>query len=228
MPPMGSSDTATLFDEWALNGRAEGMERGHEGRAVQALEAMPIVLDDKLLDLGCGNGWASRWLRKRTGRFGFVAGVDASAEMVRLAKQVSGARNSVQFRQALFEDLPWSDEFFHHAFSMEALYYAPDLGAALKSVARVLRPGGTLTVCTDFYQENPHCHGWQEMMGVTMHLLSQEQWVAALAKAGLSLDSAWRCYDSRPVDESKPAQERAAEEHFRTEVGSLALRATRG
>ena len=182
---MESSTTARLFDEWALNGRAEGMERGHQARAVQALEAMPIKLSDKLLDLGCGNGWASRWLRKKTGRVGFVAGVDASEEMIRLAKQVSSARNSVQFRQALFEDLPWSEQFFDHAFSMEALYYAPELSVALKSVARVLRPGGTLTVCIDFYQENPHCHGWQEMMGVPMQLLSEQQWGQALADAGL-------------------------------------------
>jgi len=224
---METSATAELFDKWALNGRAEGMERGHQVRAVQALEAMPIKLDDKLLDLGCGNGWASRWLRKKTGRFGFVAGVDASAEMIRLAKQVSGARNSVQFRRAFFEDLAWSDGFFDHAFSMEALYYSPDLPLALKSIARVLRIGGSLTVCIDFYEENPHCHGWQEMMGVPMHLLSEAQWTGLLADAGLKLESAWRCYDSRPVDAEKSAEERDAEEHFRSQVGSLAMRAIR-
>ena len=224
---MDSTDTARLFDQWALSGRAEGMERGHEARAIQALEAMPIKLDDKLLDLGCGNGWASRWLRARTGRFGFVAGVDASEEMVRLAKQVSSARNSVQFRQARFEELPWSDGFFDHAFSMEALYYALDLPVALRSVARVLRPGGTLTVCIDFFEENPHCHGWQPMMGVPMTLLSEAKWREILELAGFVVEESFRCYDPRPVDESKSDEERAAEEHFRREVGSLALRAVR-
>jgi len=224
---MDSTDTAKLFDQWALSGRAEGMERGHEARAIQALEAMPIKLDDKLLDLGCGNGWASRWLRARTGRFGFVAGVDASEEMVRLAKQVSSARNSVQFRQARFEELPWSDGFFDHAFSMEALYYALDLPVALRSVARVLRPGGTLTVCIDFFEENPHCHGWQPMMGVPMTLLSEAKWRETLELTGFVVEESFRCYDPRPVDESKSDEERAAEEHFRKEVGSLALRAVR-
>ncbi|MBJ93735.1 MAG: SAM-dependent methyltransferase [Rickettsiales bacterium] len=224
---MESTETARLFDQWALNGRAEGMERGHQTRAVQALEAMPISLDDKLLDLGCGNGWASRWLRAKTGSFGFVAGVDASAEMVALAKQVSSRRNSVQFRQALFEDLPWADGFFDHAFSMEALYYALDLDKALGSVARVLRPGGSLTVCIDFYEENPHCHGWQQMMGIPMLLLSEAQWRQALVDAGLVVDDCFRCYDSRAVDPGKSPEEQAAELHFRTEVGSLALRAVK-
>jgi len=224
---MEISATASLFDQWALSGRAEGMERGHQARAVQALEAMPVKLGDKLLDLGCGNGWASRWLRAKTGRFGFVAGVDASEEMIRLAKQVSSARNSVQFRQARFEELPWTDEFFDHAFSMEALYYALDLEAALKSVARVLRVGGTLTVCTDFYLENPHCHVWPDMMGVPMQLLSEAQWTQTLAAAGLVVESSHRCLDPRPVESDKSEQERAAELHFRTEVGSLALRAAK-
>jgi len=224
---MEATDTAKLFDQWALNGRAEGMERGHEARAIQALEAMPIKLDDKLLDLGCGNGWASRWLRARTGRFGFVAGVDASEEMVRLAKQVSSARNSVQFRQARFEELPWSDDFFDHAFSMEALYYALEVPVALQSVARVLRPGGTLTVCIDFFEENPHCHGWQPMMGVPMALLSEAQWCEHLEAAGFAIEDTFRCYDPRPVDESKSDEDRASEEHFRKEVGSLALRAAK-
>ena len=224
---MQSTETGRLFDEWALNGRAEGMERGHQSRAIQALEAMPIRLNDKLLDLGCGNGWASRWLRSKTGRFGFVAGVDASEEMVRLAKQVSSARNSVQFRQCRFEDLPWTDGFFDHAFSMEALYYALDLPLALRSIARVIRPGGTLTICIDFFEENPHCHGWQAMMGVPMTLLSEAEWRTVLDDAGLEVEAAFRCYDPRPVDADKSEQERAAEEHFRTEIGSLALRAVR-
>ncbi len=215
-----------LFDTWATSGRAEGMERGHGARAVQALEDIGIRSGDKALDLGCGNGWATRWMRGKAGSFGFAAGVDASEEMITLAKSFSG-RYGVQYRCLTFEDLPWSDGWFDHAFSMEALYYALDLEAALKSVARVLRPGGTLTVCTDFYLENPHCHGWPEMMGVPMQLLSEAQWTEVLAAAGLVVESTQRCLDPRPVDSGKSEEERAAELHFRTEVGSLALRAAK-
>ncbi|HCP46315.1 MAG TPA: SAM-dependent methyltransferase [Deltaproteobacteria bacterium] len=225
---MPSTETTEgLFDDWALRGRAEGMERGHEARALQALEAMPIALGEKLLDLGCGNGWASRWLSRKTGSFGFVAGVDLSSEMIARAKEVSGTRYGVQFRQTSFTDLPWSDGFFDHGFSMEALYYAEDLGAALASVGRVLRPGGTLTICVDFYEENPHCLGWPEMMGIPMVLLSEDGWSDALETAGFQVQQRWRCLDPRPVDPSLPDDERRAEENFRTEVGSLAIRGVR-
>ncbi len=91
----------------------------------------------------------------------------------------------------------------------------------------MLRPGGTLTVCIDFFEENPHCHGWQPMMGVPMTLLSEAKWRETLELTGFVVEESFRCYDPRPVDESKSDEERAAEEHFRKEVGSLALRAVR-
>jgi SAM-dependent methyltransferase len=223
---VNTDTTEGLFDDWARRGRAEGMERGHGARAGQALDAMPILLGEKILDLGCGNGWASRRLSTRTGRFGFVAGVDLSSEMIALAKQ-GGKRYGLQFRQAPFEELPWSDGFFHHAFSMEALYYADDLAVALESIARVVRYDGTLTVCVDFYEENPHCHDWPAMMGIPMTLRSEAEWASALEEAGFTVDRSWRCYDPRPVDPEKSEDERAAEEHFRREVGSLAVRGIR-
>ena len=205
-----------LFDTWATSGRAEGMERGHGARAVQALEDIGIRSGDKALDLGCGNGWATRWMRGKAGSFGFAAGVDASEEMITLAKSFSG-RYGVQYRCLTFEDLPWSDGWFDHAFSMEALYYAPDLGAALDEVVRVLKVGGTFSVCTDFYAENPHCLSWPQDVGVPMNLLSEQQWQDALEAAGLELQRVWRCFDPRPTDDAEEAE-------FRTRIGTLALR----
>ena len=48
-----------------------------------------------------------------------------------------------------------------------------------------------------------------------------------LEAAGFVIEDTFRCYDPRPVDESKSDEERASEEHFRKEVGSLALRAAK-
>ncbi len=194
--PTGN-ETAALFDDWARNGRAEGMERGHKPRAIQALEDMPIDLGDKLLDLGCGNGWATLWLREKAGNFGAAVGVDAAPEMVARAKAAHGTHYGLSFRQASFDKLVWKDAFFNHAFSMEALYYAIDLGAALTEVWRVIKPGGTLTVCTDFYEENPECHGWPEVMGIPMTMLSEAGWSQALQDAGFVVERSWRCLDRR-------------------------------
>ena len=217
--------TADLFDDWALRGRAEGMERGHQPRAIQALEDMPIALGDKLLDLGCGNGWATRWLKTKAGKFGSAVGVDAAPEMVARATELHADQYGLSFRRASFDDLVWKDDFFAHAFSMEALYYADDLSAALVEACRVLKPGGTLTICTDFYEENPHCHGWPAMMGIPMTLLSEAGWAVALSDAGFAVERSWRCYDPRPVAED--AEDREATIDFRTNIGSLAVRAAK-
>jgi arsenite methyltransferase len=214
--------TADLFDDWARGGHAERMERGHSARAVHALEAMGIQPFQRCLDLGCGNGWATRWMKDKVGKEGFAAGVDAAPEMIELAKAAS-PDYGLQFRVCAFEDLPWRN-YFDHAFSMEALYYAADLGAALQRVVRALKPGGALTVCTDFYVENPQSHGWPGMMGVPMTLLSEKQWGQALVDAGLELEASFRCYDERPIDPTLDAAKAEELRVFRTEIGALALR----
>ena len=219
--------TRELFDDWAERGRGEGMEEGHFPRAEQALENMPVMPGDRVVDLGCGNGWASRWLRHCVGDDGQVIGIDFAPKMVALATGHAAGVQGISFLQASFDDLPWEDGEIDHAFSMEALYYADDVNLALREVVRVLRPGGTLTFCTDFYAENPYCHGWQEDMGIPMALKSEQQWCDALKEAGFTATETMRCLDPRPVDEGIEPLERADVEDFRRNVGSLAILATR-
>ncbi|MEE2829185.1 MAG: class I SAM-dependent methyltransferase [Myxococcota bacterium] len=222
-----SKATQELFDDWATRGRAEGMERGHRVRAFRALEEMPITTGDRLLDLGCGNGWATRWLREQAGPTGRAVGIDVSEEMLARARAASDGIAGLSFQAEAFDALPWDEASFDHAFSMEALYYAPDLGAALESIARVLRVDGTLTVCIDFYEENPYSASWPELLGLSMQRLSQDGWCTALELAGFTVDASFRCLDPRPVDAGLPEEERRNEEIFRREIGSLAIRGRR-
>ena len=182
-----------IFDEWALRGRAEGMERGHTPRALQALQRIPLVRGQHALDLGCGNGWATRWLHGQTGR---ATGVDVAANMLERA-QAAELPDGLAFQRADFTELPFLDSSIHHAWSMESLYYAHDLPAALREVRRALAPGGTLTVCTDFYLENPESHSWPSDLDVHMVLLSRDQWAKTLAEAGYTVDETFFCPDPR-------------------------------
>lgn len=215
-----------LFNQWAQDGRAEGMERGHFTRAEPALKAMPIEAGHKCLDVGCGNGWATRWMRRKAGPFGFAAGIDAAPEMIERAKAQT-REAGVQYRRTEFTKLPWKEAFFDHAFSMEALYYAPDLAAALDAIAHVVKPGGTLSVVTDFYEENPHCHSWPTDVGVAMNLMDVPTWSAALEASGFAVKRTWRSLDPRPADPSWSPERTTSEMHFRTEVGSLVLEGVR-
>ena len=90
--------------------------------------------------------------------------------------------------------LPLGSASVDHAFSMEALYYV-DVRRALAEVVRVLRPGGTLTVCTDYYEENAACHSWPDDLGIAMELRSEAGWSQLLYEAGFAEVTRWRASD---------------------------------
>ena len=55
---------AATFDRWAADGRGAEMESEHGDVARQVIAGMGIRAGDQVLDLGCGNGWATRLLAK--------------------------------------------------------------------------------------------------------------------------------------------------------------------
>src|SRR5215471_6800424 len=71
----------TEFNEWARAGKGESMERGHRPVGEQALAQMNVPTDARVLDIGCGSGWASRLLADYAPA-GRVTGIDISDEMV--------------------------------------------------------------------------------------------------------------------------------------------------
>lgn len=65
------------------------------------------------------------------------------------------------------------------------IYYLPDLGAGLREVRRLLRPGGTFACQVNYYGENAASHDWPEELGVEMTLLDAAGWRGAFEQAGL-------------------------------------------
>ena len=53
------------FNEWARAGRAQSMEQGHQPVGRQAIEKMSVTENARVLDVGCGSGWATRLLAER-------------------------------------------------------------------------------------------------------------------------------------------------------------------
>ena len=50
----------TEFNEWARAGKGESMESGHRPVGKQAIALMRVSMDSRVLDVGCGSGWATR------------------------------------------------------------------------------------------------------------------------------------------------------------------------
>lgn len=188
----------TEFNEWARAGKGESMERGHRPVGEQAIARMNVPADARVLDVGCGSGWATRLLADLAGK-GRVTGIDISDEMVRLARESSQSYANADFKTASAEQLPFPDNEFTHAFSMESLYYYADIAKALKEIHRVLKPGGVFVAVVDMYWESDATHQWIEMLNVPVQLLSIQDYRSLFEGAGFKSVLDERILDPRPV-----------------------------
>jgi SAM-dependent methyltransferase len=186
------------FNDWARAGRGEGMEKGHRPVGEQAIARMDLNADARVLDVGCGSGWATRLIAETAAK-GRVVGVDISDEMIALAQSSSAAFPNVDFKVASAEALPFSHGEFTHAFSMESLYYYSNLNAALSEIYRVLANGGQFVTVVDLYLENEPSHQWIPNLNVPVHLLSVTDYHSLLTAAGFVNVKDERIYDPSPV-----------------------------
>jgi SAM-dependent methyltransferase len=101
------------------------------GGVLEWLAAKP---GEKILDLGCGDGQ----LTQRIAATGAdVLGVDASADMVRAARERGVVADLGDAQQ-----LPYADNTFDAVFSNAALHWVRDQDAMIAQIDRVLKPGG--------------------------------------------------------------------------------------
>ncbi|HKP48051.1 MAG TPA: class I SAM-dependent methyltransferase [Pyrinomonadaceae bacterium] len=186
------------FNEWARAGKGPSMEKGHRPVGEQAIKLLSLPQDARVLDVGCGNGWATR-LMAAAATEGRVVGIDISDEMIEIAIESSSSFPDIEFREASAEKLPFAENEFTHAFSMESLYYYADVSTALKEIRRVLKPGGRFISVVDLYQENNASHQWIETLKVPVQLLSSAEYCALFESAGFSNVAVRRLYDPTPV-----------------------------
>ncbi len=101
-----------------------------------------------VLDLGSGAGFDAFLAAERVGPGGRVIGVDMTDEMLALARKNATARGAtnVEFRQGRLEDLPVEAATVDLVISNCVVNLVPDKAAAFREMARVLKPGGTISV----------------------------------------------------------------------------------
>jgi ubiquinone/menaquinone biosynthesis C-methylase UbiE len=120
----------------------------------QMLEAVAWRGDERVLDVGCGNGFLVNELAKRL-TDGRAIGIDLwkteaghqAADVAGRNAQLEGVADRVQIRNADARSMPFEDESFDVIVSSLMLHHAggdDDRNRVLKEMVRVLRPGGTL------------------------------------------------------------------------------------
>lgn len=187
---------AQTFDDWASGGKAEGMEDGHGNVVAQLMDKMGIEAGERILDLGCGNGWATRALAKANAGVQAI-GVDVSPGMIARADELHSYTIRARYDLGRFEALDFEDGEFDRIFSMEALYYTEDLDAALIEMHRVLKPGGVVDVIVDCFAENPGSATWSDAMGMHLHRLPEAEWATRFGTAGFASAETARLIDNR-------------------------------
>jgi 2-polyprenyl-3-methyl-5-hydroxy-6-metoxy-1,4-benzoquinol methylase len=97
----------------------------------------------KVLDAGCGEGHNTRMFARRGAR---IVGVDLSAKMIEFARAEEVREPlGIRYERASYTDLSgFEAESFDAVISTMALMDGPDFPAAMRAIARVLRPGAML------------------------------------------------------------------------------------
>lgn len=101
---------------------------------------------ERVLDVACGTGVATRLAAERVGNTGAVSGLDLNPGMLGVARSVTPAGTSIQWYEASAEAMPLPDETFDVVLCQLSLQFFPDKPAALREMRRVLAPGGRLVL----------------------------------------------------------------------------------
>ncbi len=122
----GADDWATLFEHYSLD------------VLIAIASRLGLAPATRLLDIACGSGLA---VRVAAGAGATVAGIDASAELVDIARaRTPGA----DLRVGSMFELPWADGSFDAATSINGIWGGCE--PALVEAFRVLRPGALLGI----------------------------------------------------------------------------------
>jgi SAM-dependent methyltransferase len=172
-----------VFDRWALDYHAPGMEDEHWPSVKEAFELIPES-NGLYLEVGVGNGYGLFYMATNQYTEGRCLGIDVSHNMVDLAqKRIMGLEN-VEVRRADFLEFDPGDERPDLIFSMEVFYYFPNISEGIAHAFEILAPGGRVMILVNHYQERPESHDWPSQLETPMQLWSARQYLDAMAGAG--------------------------------------------
>jgi malonyl-CoA O-methyltransferase len=142
----------SIIDKAAARAAFDAAADGYDAVAVLQREIGQRMLERldyirlqpmRVLDLGCGTGFALDGLAKRFRRAELI-GLDFSRGMLRQARRRGHWLNRPRVLCADAESLPLADDSVDLVFSSATLQWVNDLDASFREALRVLRPGGLL------------------------------------------------------------------------------------
>ena len=177
------------FDRWSGRYEKDRASRWLAGVQAEALAALDLQGDDRLLDVGCGTGAAVRDAAPRVER---AVGVDLSPAMIARARQLAADLPNAEFQEADSERLPFDDAAFTAILCTTSFHHYPDPRRAIREMARVLAPSGRVVIgdgCGDRFATRVLDTALRLFQPSHVHLHTSRELASLLTEAGLSPES---------------------------------------
>ncbi|GIH03859.1 hypothetical protein Rhe02_19260 [Rhizocola hellebori] len=108
--------------------------------ATASLESVTVAGTERVLDVGCGDGYVTRLIASRLPN-GSVLGVDPSPRMIEVARTSDDRLTNVAFQVGDVSTMGFGPEF-DLVVSFNALHWVTDQEAAYRNIAAALKPTG--------------------------------------------------------------------------------------
>lgn len=176
------------------------MNFGHGAMADWGFRFVRISENAAVLDCGCGGGANIKKLLEKCQK-GTVKGIDYSEVSVEKSRKVNAKAiqaGRCEVIQANVMELPFEPESFDLVTAFETIYFWPDLLQSFREVHRVLKTGGTVSICNESNGDTSKDDKWIEKIG-GMTIYNGDQIKAVLEQAGFSgiriekNDKGWIC-----------------------------------
>jgi ubiquinone/menaquinone biosynthesis C-methylase UbiE len=142
----------TTYDQYAVSA-AENYERHFVPTigapfARRLLDAARLTPGERVLDIACGTGIATRLAADAVGPTGTVTGADVNPAMLEVARAAVPAGTPITWHHAPAEDLGLPDASYDVVLCSLGFMFFPDKRQALREMRRVLVPGGRAVLGT--------------------------------------------------------------------------------
>ena len=149
-------DNPDFFSGYSqLPRQVHGLDGAPEWPAIR--DMLPTLAGKRVVDLGCGFGWASRWMQEQGA--GSVLGLDLSEKMIARAK-ADTSDVAIEYRIADLETLELPATAFDLAYSALTFHYLRDFDRLVRMIHAALVPGGdfVFTIEHPIYMAAAHPH----------------------------------------------------------------------
>ena len=216
-------DRPDFFEGYSqLSRSVEGLAGAAEWPALRSM--LPDMRGLRVVDLGCGFGWFSRWAREQGAAQ--VLGLDVSERMLDQARETT-SDEAITYERSDLETVSLPSAGFDLAYSSLALHYVEDVARLFAVIHSALVPGGRFVFSTEhpIYMA-PTRPGWsvdadgRRIWPIDSYLVEGRRMTDWLTQGvvkhhrtiGTTLNALVRCgFSIRQVEEFRPTEQQIAD-----------------